>query len=324
MQDFPTNLLDATRYFSDEQKCIDVVTFLRWPDGNSVCPKCGTVEGERKHYWLDTQKRWKCYSCRKQFSVKVDTIFEDSPVPLDKWMMALWMLCNCKNGVSSYEISRDLGVTQKSAWFMLHRLRAALAGGSVMKMGGEDGGGPIEIDETFIGGKVKNMHKSKRPKKSGMQGGAGKAIVLGMLQRGGRVRARVIVDRLKKSIDPVIAEHVAAGSHIITDEFSVYPHLSTDYIHEVINHVEGYVREHVHTNGIENFWSLLKRGLNGTYVSVEPFHLDAYVIEQAFRYNNRATNNPLNDADRFVLAMSQISGKRLTYAALTGKVPPSF
>ena len=324
MQDFPTNLLDATRYFSDEQKCIDVVTFLRWSDGNPICPKCGTVQGERKHYWLDTQKRWKCYACRKQFSVKVDTIFEDSPVSLDKWMMALWMLCNCKNGVSSYEISRALGVTQKSAWFMLHRLRAALAGGSIMKMGGDDSG-PIEIDETFVGGKVKNMHKSKRPKTRGMQGGSGKAIVLGMLERGGRVRARVIVDRTKPTIDPIVTEHIEAGSQIVTDEHPAYRYLSTEYLHEIINHAEQYVREHVHTNGIENFWSLLKRGLNGTYVSVEPFHLDAYVAEQVFRFNNRATkDNPLNDADRFVLAMSQISGKRLTYAALTGKVPPSF
>jgi hypothetical protein len=202
---------------------------------------------------------------------------------------------------------------------MLHRIRVAMETKSFEKMGGE--GGPIEIDETFVGGKVKNMHKSKRPKKSGMQGGAGKAIVLGMLQRGGMVRAKVIMDRTKKHVDPVVTGNVAPGSHIMTDEFSVYPHLSAEYIHEVINHVEGYVREHVHTNGIENFWSLLKRGLNGTYISVEPFHLDAYVTEQAFRFNNRATkDNPLTDADRFALAVSQISGKRLTYAELTGKV----
>jgi transposase-like protein len=324
MQEFPTNLLDATRYFADDQKCIDLISSLRWPDGNVVCPFCQTAENGRKHYWFPSQRRWKCYSCRKQFSVKIDTIFEDSPIPLDKWLVALWMLCNCKNGVSSYEISRDLKVTQKSAWFMLHRLRAALANGTIMKMGGQDGG-PVEIDETFVGGKIKNMHKSKRIRAKGLQGGYGKAIVLGMLERGGRVRARVIVDRTKPTIDPIVTEHVEAGSQIMTDEHTAYRFLSTEYIHEIINHAEAYVRAHVHTNGIENFWSLLKRGLNGTYVSVEPFHLDAYVAEQVFRYNNRATkDNPLTDADRFALAVSQISGKRLTYAELTSKVPPSF
>ena len=154
-----------------------------------------------------------------------------------------------------------------------------------------------------------------------MQGGAGKAVVLGMLQRGGKVRAKVIKNRLKANVDPVVSANVEPGSHIMTDEFSVYPHLSAEYIHEVINHLEGYVRAHVHTNGIENFWSLLKRGLNGTYVSVEPFHLDAYVDEQAFRFNNRATkDNPLTDLDRFCAVLSQVAGKRLTYAEVTGKV----
>lgn len=191
------------------------------------------------------------------------------PIPLDKWLVALWMLCNCKNRVSSYEISRDLQVTQKSSCFMLHRLRAALAIGTIMKMGGQDGG-PVEIDETFVGGKFRNMHKAKRPK-DGSAGGKGKAIVLGMLERGGWVRARVIVDRTKPTIDPIITDAIEAGSLIVTDEHTAYRFLSTEYIHEIINHAEEYVREHVHTNGIENFWSLLKRGLNGTNVSVEPF-----------------------------------------------------
>jgi transposase-like protein len=315
--EFPKRLLQATRYFADIDVCVDFVASMRWP-GGVTCPHCDS----KKVSYLSSRRIWKCMAkeCHKQFSVKTGSVFEDSAIPLDKWMTAVWLIVNCKNGISSYEIARDLKVTQKSAWFMLHRIRLAMKDGSFEKLGG-DGGGPIEIDETFVGGKVKNMHKSKRPTKTkGMQGGAGKAIVLGMLQRGGMVRAKVIMDRTKQNVDPVISEHVAPGSHIMTDEFSVYPHLSNEYVHEIINHLEGYVREHVHTNSIENFWSLLKRGLNGTYVSVEPFHLEAYVDEQTFRFNNRATkDNPLNDADRFLLAVSQIAGKRLTYAELTGK-----
>jgi transposase-like protein len=328
MNDFPTNLLDAMRYFSDAQRSIDIVAFLRWPDGKPICPNCGAEENERRHYWLAAQKRWKCYACRKQFSVKVGTIFEDSPIALDKWMMAFWMICNCKNGVSSYEISRDLKVTQKSAWFMLHRLRAVLAGGSLMKMGGD--GGPVEVDETFVGGKVKNMHRSKRPKGQGftekMSGSQGKAIVMGMLERNTRqVRAQVIPNVKRETLQNEILAKIEKKSTVYTDKWGGYQSLAEkEFVHETVNHIEEYVRGNVHTNGIENFWSLFKRGLRGTYVAVEPFHLDAYVAEQVFRFNNRATkDNPLTDADRFMLALSQISGKRLTYAALTGKVPPS-
>src|ERR1035437_3656282 len=181
MENFPTTLLEATRYFADEQRCIDVVAYLRWPEGKPVCPKCNAEETERKHYWLATQKRWKCYSCRKQFSVKVNSLFEDSPLSLDKWLIALWMLCNCKNGVSSHEIARELGIAQKSAWHLLHRLRSALQSPEEGKLG--DGGKIVEMDETFIGGKVKNMHQSKRPKGTGYSGvpvGAmAKTIVVG-------------------------------------------------------------------------------------------------------------------------------------------------
>jgi transposase-like protein len=313
----PLTLQDAIIYFSDADRAFQYALNLRFPGGKVACPRCGS----ERHSFMKSRRVWECYGCKKQFSLKVGTIMEDSPLGLDKWMMTAWMIAASKNGVSSYEIHRSIGVTQKSAWFMLHRLREAMKNGSMSKIGGENG--PVEMDETFVGGKVKNMHKAKIKAKfhgKGTQGGHGKAVVMGMLERGGQVRAQVVEGRLKHQIAPVINAHVEGGSHIITDEFVVYTNLGNDYYHEIINHLEGYVREHIHTNGIENFWALLKRGLNGTYVSVEPFHLDAYVTEQVFRYNNRATkDNPLNDADRFALLMSQIGGKRLTYAELTGK-----
>jgi transposase-like protein len=320
--DSPKTLLEAIQYFSDEQVCIDAVAAMRWPNG-VVCAACSAD----KPYYLKTAKRWKCRECRGQFSVKVNSIFEDSPISLTKWLPALWLLVNCKNGVSSYEISRDLGITQKSAWFVLHRLRLALKARDFSYKLGSDGG-PVEMDETYVGGKVKNMHASKLKAKKhgnvGWQGGRGKAVVMGILERGGEVRAQVVESRLKKHLGPVIEANVKDGAHIITDEATVYQNLTKTYFHEVINHMEGYVNAHVYTNGIENFWSLLKRGLNGTYVNVEPYHLQAYVEEQVFRFNNRATkDNPLDDADRFLLALSQVANRRLTYAELTGKVSPT-
>jgi hypothetical protein len=257
---------------------------------------------------------YRCYGKhpKQKFSLKVGTVFEDSPIGLEKWLPASWLLSNCKNGISSYELSRAIGVTQKSAWFMLHRIRVAMTESGDTKLGLM---APVEIDETFVGGKMKNMHKSKR-KPMAYQGGNGKAIVLGMLERGGKIRAGVIEDRSKGTMQPPIHANVEAGSHVITDELTTYPFIATPYFHEVINHVEGYVREHIHTNGIENFWSLLKRGLTGTYISVEPVHLDKYVDEQVFRFNNR---HKMNDNGRFSKVLSQITGKRLTYAELTGK-----
>jgi transposase-like protein len=310
----PTTLVDAIKYFSDQQICINEVAAMKWPDGQVSCAGCGEIGNV---IWLANQKRWKCRGCKKQFSVKVGTIFEDSPLGLDKWMVAIWMLANCKNGVSSYEVHRALGITQKSAWFMLHRIRKAMTDETDGKLGGA-GAPPVEIDETFIGGKVKNMHKSKRPKDAA-QGGKGKAIVLGMLERGGKVRAGVILSRKLKNMKPMVETNVAELSRIITDEHACYPFIAKDeaYFHEVINHVEEYVRGHVHTNGIENFWSCLKRGLNGTYISVEPVHLGRYVDEQVFRFNNR--HNGKGDAGRFKSVLKDVVGRRLTYAELTGK-----
>lgn len=308
---YPTTLIEAVKYFSDEQVCIDEVAAMRWPDGEIYCAGCGEVGN---CLWLANQKRWKCRGCKKQFSVKVGTIFHDSPLGLDKWLVAMWMLANCKNGVSSYEIARALGITQKSAWHMLHRIRKAMTDVNSDKLGGN---GPVEIDETFVGGKVKNMHKSRKVKGMNYSAGNGKAIVLGMLERGGKVRAGVIPNRKKESMQPPIHGNIEAGSHIITDEHTTYPFVAQPYMHEIINHIEGYVRDHIHTNGIENFWSCLKRGLNGTYISVEPIHLDRYVDEQVFRFNNR--HNAEGDMGRFKSVLKDIVGRRLTYAELTGR-----
>jgi transposase-like protein len=313
----PQTLAEAIRYYSDEQTCIDTLAALRWPDGQIACTGCGEIGNT---IWLANQKRWKCRGCKKQFSIRVGTILEDSPLSLDKWMVSMWMLANCRNGVSSYEISRAVGITQKSAWHLLHRVRKAMRDLNAEKLGAN---GPIEIDESFVGGKVKNMHKSRRVKGFNYQSGNGKTIVMGMLERGGRVRARVIADRKIHNMRPVVEANVCAGSHIITDEHVNYPSIAkeNECAHEIINHIEGYVRGHIHTNGIENFWSCLKRGLNGTYVSVEPFHLDRYVDEQVFRFNLRKKEH--TDANRFKAVLKDIVGRRLTYAELTGRLAPA-
>jgi transposase-like protein len=258
---------------------------------------------------------------QQKFSLKVGTVFEDSPIRLEKWLPAMWLLCNAKNGISSYELHRALGVTQKTAWFMLHRIRLAMKNKSLLKLGYQ--GGPVEMDETFVGGKLKNMHKAKKPVGPGYSGVAvgasAKTIVVGMLERKGRVKAEVVMERSHPTLRALAVRHIHPGATLVTDEWGGYK--GTDFAHEIINHAVEYVNGQVHTQGIDNFWSLLKRSLGGTYVAVEPFHLDRYVDEQAFRYNNRATkDNPLNDADRFALAVSQIAGRRLTYAELTGKV----
>jgi len=306
----PKTLLEAIKFFSDKENCRKFMIAVRWADGIVRCPVCGS-EGVT---YLANANVYKCKTVhpKQKFSLKVGTIFEDSPLGLDKWLPASWLLSNCKNGISSYELARALGVTQKSAWHMLHRIREAMTD-TTGKIGD---GGPVEMDETFVGGKIKNMHKSKKPVGPGVSGkptgSTAKTIVVGMLERGGRVKAKVVQDRSNDSLNQLAETHVAEGSTLITDEWSGYR--ETAYEHEVINHALEYVRGHIHTNGIENFWSCLKRGLNGTYISVEPFHLDAYVAEQVFRYNNRKDSD---DFTRFSTCVMGIQGKRLTYKALT-------
>ena len=323
-QSKPKTLQQAIKHFSSEQTCIDAVAVARWPDGKPVCPKCGGKE----HYYLATQKRWKCKDgkCGKQFSVKVGTIFEDSPLPLEKWLLAMWMIGSCKNGVSSWEIHRAIGVTQKSAWFMMHRIRLAMHRGSfTTKLGG--GGKEIEVDETFIGGKARNMHKSVKARRITGQGHNvdDKVIVWGVLDRDKKViRTQVIADRKRDTLHPLVKENVTAGSSLYSDELWGYTGLETDYNHQVIDHAVEYVKGKVHTNGMENYWSLFKRGLNGTYVSVEPFHLFRYLDEQEFRYNNRGHKKaPIHDGERFEMILSNVVGKRVMYKELTGKTQES-
>jgi transposase-like protein len=306
----PKTLQQAIVYFSDPERAFVFAVNLCFPDGKVICPRC---QG-KDHRFVKTRLIWFCKSCKKQFSLKVGTIFEDSPIGLDKWMTAFWMLCNCKNGVSSMEIHRTLGITQKSAWFMLQRLRLAMQDKFyTTKLGG--GGEGVEVDETFIGGKARNMHKSRKAKLTGRVDDD-KAVVVGFMERGGRVRTQIVDKRRKLNMQPLVREHVQAGAALYTDALKSYIGLDKHYEHEVIDHAVEYVRGKVHTNTIENFWSLVKRALHGTYVSVEPYHLYRYLDEQMFRFNNR---KEMSDSQRFALAMSQIGGKRLTYSQLTGK-----
>lgn len=310
----PTTLQEAVVYFANPDNCVAHMVARRWPDG-VVCPRCGS----RKVSFLATQRKWQCTSRhdKRQFTLKTGTIFEDSPLGLDKWLVAVWMLANCKNGASSWEMHRTLGVTQKTAWFMLHRIRLALqdteAGG---KLGGE-----VEVDETFIGGKARNTHADKRAEKIKGRGPEGKTIVAAVLERGGKVRTKVIANRRKKSLQSLVRDNVEEGSALYSDDLKSYDGLGADYAHEVVNHAVEYVRENVHVNGTENYWSLLKRGINGTYVSVEPFHLFRYCDEQAFRFNTRqdADGEAIKDGDRFSMAVAKIVGKRLTYKSLIGE-----
>jgi transposase-like protein len=301
-----SGLLEAIRYFSDPMVCLEAVSKAKWTNGPE-CPKCSG----KKLSFLKTRLMWTCLACRKQFSVKVGTIFEDSAIGLDKWLVAMWLLGNCKNGISSYEVARALTITQKSAWFMLQRLRYAMHTGSINKMSGT-----IEADETFIGGAARFMHKHRRAEKIHGRGPMGKQIVFGLLERKtGKVRVEHVETRRKHELTTLVRENVRKGSEIMTDELLSYDGLDSEYAHNVINHAEKYVDGNVHTNRMENFWSLLKRSIKGTYVSVEPFHLFRYLDEQSFRYNERHDT----DAERFQKVLGSVAGKRLDWKTLTSQ-----
>ncbi len=310
--DAPKTLLDAVRYFAAPDACLDHMVEARWPDG-VTCPTCGS----RDVSFISTRRIWKCKEPHdhRQFSAKVGTIFEDSPLGLDKWLPTVWMVINCKNGISSYELGRALGVTQKSAWFMAHRVRYALQTGSFMKMAGE-----VEADETFIGGKARFMHKAKRAAKIRGTGGMDKSAVMGLLERHGpdghsRVKVKHVPNVRRKTLAPEVRAHVELGASVYTDALNSYDGLADAYTHGVIDHAEAYVKGRVHTNGMENFWTLLKRAIKGTYVSVEPFHLFRYLDEESFRFNTRKQT----DGKRFADILPSVIGKRLTYDQLIGK-----
>jgi transposase-like protein len=309
----PKTLLEAVRYFSDFATAHDFFAKMRWPDG-AVCPRCGSKEVT----YSPKYRRFQCKHGHKnrQFTVKTGTVIEDSPLGLDKWATAFWLEANAKNSISSYEVHRGLGVTQKSAWFMLHRIRYALKSGTFEKMGGN--GGAVEADETYIGGKRNRMnfrYKAKQPKGSGT---VGKATIMGILERRigepSQVRASVVESANKATIHPIIRSNVATGTHLYTDSWKGYRNLGKDFLHEFVDHTMEYVRGQVHTNGLENFWNLFKRCIKGTHVSVDPAHLERYVDSECFRFNNRK----MDDGQRLKLAMAGMSGKRLTYKALTG------
>lgn len=322
MADSPKTLQEAILHFSNLDVCQEALVAARWPDG-VICPTCGS----REVGYLTNQRRWQCKGKhpKRQFSAKVGTIFEDSPIKLPKWFTAIWLIGSAKNGISSYELGRSIGVTQKSAWFMLHRIRLAMQTRSFL----QKFEGQVEADETFIGGKAKYMHAWRRKQitKGRSTGFWGKTAVMALLERHGseghsKVRAFVVPNTRRTALQYEIRKHVKTGATLYTDALKSYEPKTPKgwrpddlYVHEFIDHAEGYVDGQIHTNGCENFWSLLKRGLKGTYVSVEPFHLFRYVDEQVYRFNSRK----MTDTERFSETLPRVVGKRVDYKALTGQ-----
>jgi len=304
-QAVPKTLVEAVKVFSDPTVALTFMVALRWPDGVR-CPHCQSTRVR----FIATRSVWECredHPC-KRFSIKTGTIMEESPLSLDKWLIGMWLEANAKNSISSYEIARDLGITQKSAWFMQQRIRLAMQKGDFFKLSGE-----VEVDETFIGGRARNMHAGRRKAKG--RGTVGKAVVMGLLERHGEVRTRVVDNTRRRSLQPLIREHVEPGAAVYTDALRSYAGLSPEYVHGVVDHAERYVDGNIHTNGLENFWALFKRCVKGTHVSVEPFHLFRYLDAECFRFNNRK----LKDGARFAGVLQSVGGKRLTYKSLIGE-----
>lgn len=313
LPEFPETLIEAIRYFTNPDVSLAFMVSLRWTDGVTACPRCSSD----KVGFLASRRIWKCKGCKKQFSVKVGTIFEDSPLCLDKWLPAVWCIVIAKNGISSCELALALGVTQKTAWFMLHRIRLAMAGGSIMK---GKSSALVKSDETYVGRKAEFMHNDVKQRRGITKGNGthARTAVIALLDRHMASHSKIVSQKVlttkptKKEAMEIIRANVAEGSEVQTDQNRIYDHVREEYIHGIVNHAQAYV----HTNGLEYFWSLLERALKGTYISVEPCHLFRYVAEQVFRFNERKDDR--GDSGRFLTAMAQVFGKRITYKQLTG------
>jgi transposase-like protein len=306
-QHLPTTLLECVTYFNDGHNCVEFVKSICWPDGTCTCPRCESTNC----LLLEKQQRWMCRDCRKQFSIKYNTIFEKSPLPLSKWLVAMWLVCNAKNGISSHELSRAIGVTQKSTWFMLHRIREAMRTGTFKKLSGV-----VEVDESYVGGSDTNRHMSKKRNVTGRQHDQSKTPVIGMMERGGNVVAHVINDASENTLHANLKSHVEAGSVLYSDQWTAYRGLHKHYFRDTVNHSKKqFVKGDAHTNTIEGYWSLFKRAYKGTWIHVAPFHLDRYLDEQSFRYNERKTN----DGTRIQSALVNAYGRRLTWKELTAQ-----
>ncbi|HTV73627.1 MAG TPA: IS1595 family transposase [Candidatus Acidoferrales bacterium] len=309
-QPIPETLLQAVRQFADPEVAHAFFVQYRWPNG-IACPRMGC--GSAEVTYLAKYRRWNCRECKRQFTAKVGTIFEDSPIGLDKWLPAFWLLASNRNGISSHELGRGLGVTQKTAWFMLHRIREALGDDSA-----DPFTGTVEADETYMGGKWENKPKHKRAFRYVPKAARdAKTPVFGIVQRGGRVRAWKVDNVTAKTLLPKLRASIDPDATLYTDSATMYTHINEYFMaHSSVNHsIEEYVRGNVHTNTIECFWAVLKRTIGGTYTHVSPKHLDRYLAEQVFRFDERENE----DGWRFVKATKRADGKRLTYKKLIAK-----
>ena len=303
LRDFDS-FFELVNYFDTEEKCIQYLAQMRW-NGQAQCPYC---EHNVTYELKGKTRRWKCASCRQQFSVRVGTIFEDSKIALRKWFFAIYLVTAHKKGISSHQLGRDLKLTQKTAWFMLQRIRLAFAPEEDIKLGNT-----VEIDETYVGGKESNKHKSKRTPNTQGRSTKTKTPVLGIIERDGKVFAVPVENTKGKTILPIINAKVEPGTKVYTDEWTPYRALNKNFEHSFVQHsADQYVDGIVHTNSMESFWALFKRGIIGIYHQTSDKHLHHYVNEFTFRFNNRK----LSEGSRFDVLIANTNNKGITYKEL--------